>query len=372
MREHTSKAGFTVELWCSIHFSYLSDGLTFTNKPYDSQPKNPAVFHGRAADQRKIPLLTTCARTAHHRTQCTSTVTRHANTRGSRANTAQDCALWCLFDQRHVSHVAALVTEHLHTISFTYLTYQFSPSELYQETLRGGVADALNLHLPQIMSPIWSNPTTSSLQEMSFTGILEQIRIKYWKEFWEMTIKILSQKIRRKLALRPIEDTPMLTRILKENCEKCWPQSCMYPQLQGNQKRKIMQKRGACAQRTQADHSRRESLKSNSSQEPRASGKPDAVSSSSSGEPGNQCKSSVIKYADPSNLGTSLLEGNEDHSFSQAGVALMGHEHQVGSLNICISELSNKLMFKDWNYRTLNTDMMNLDENKFDYKTIYL
>ena len=41
----------------------------------------------------------------------------------------------------------------------------------------------------------------------------------------------------------------------------------------------IIQKRGASAQRTRADHSgRREILMSNSSQEPQASGKPDAVS----------------------------------------------------------------------------------------------
>ena len=35
-------------------------------------------------------------------------------------------------------------------------------------------------------------------------------------------------------------------------------------------------------------------------------------------EPGNQFKSSVFKHADPSNLGRSLLEGNEDHLLSQA------------------------------------------------------
>ena len=39
----------------------------------------------------------------------------------------------------------------------------------------------------------------------------------------------------------------------------------------------VVQKREASAQRTQADHSRRESLMSSSSREPRVSGKPDAV-----------------------------------------------------------------------------------------------
>ena len=36
-------------------------------------------------------------------------------------------------------------------------------------------------------------------EELSLTGILGQIRIKYQKEFWEMTFQILSQTIRRKL-----------------------------------------------------------------------------------------------------------------------------------------------------------------------------
>ena len=29
-------------------------------------------------------------------------------------------------------------------------------------------------------------------------------------------------------------------------------------------------------------------------------------------------------------------------------------------------------MLKDWNYRTHNTDMLNLDENKFGYKKNFL
>ena len=90
------------------------------------------------------------------------------------------------------------------------------------------------------------------------------------------------------------------------------------PTASGKPEAKIMQKRGASAQRTQADHSGRESLKSNSSQEPRASGKPDAVFSSRSDEPGNQFESSMFKYADPSKLGRSLLEGDKDHLLSQA------------------------------------------------------
>ena len=139
-----------------------------------------------------------------------------------------------------------------------------------------------------------------------------------------------------------------------ENYEKCWPHRCMYmgdekimvlvtnPQLQGKPEAKIMQKRGASAQRTQADHSRRESKKSNPSQEPRASGKPDAVFSSRSDEPGNQLESSMFKYADPSKLGRSLLEGDNDHLLSQARSELMRQEHQGGSLKNCIGELQQQ------------------------------
>ena len=81
---------------------------------------------------------------------------------------------------------------------------------------------------------------------------------------------------------------------------------------------------------------------SSSSQEPRASGKPAAMFSSRNKEPGNQFKSSVFKHADPSNLGRSLLEGNKDHLLSQARSELMKQEHQVGSLNNCISELQQQ------------------------------
>ena len=143
------------------------------------------------------------------------------------------------------------------------------------------------------------------------------------------------------------------------------------PIASGKPEAKIMQKRGASANRTQADNSRKESLKSNSSQEPRASGKPDAVLSSRSDEPGKLFESSIFKYADPSKLGRSLLEGNKDHLLSEARSELMKQEHQGGSLNWCINEL-NKLMPKDWNCKTLIMEMLNLEENKLDYKKNYL
>ena len=92
----------------------------------------------------------------------------------------------------------------------------------------------------------------------------------------------------------------------------------------------LLQERGASAKRTQADL--RESLVLSAPQEPRAPRKPAALSLGSV-EPGNQFKSSVFRYADPSNLVRSLLEGNKDHLLNQARSELMKQEHQVESLH---------------------------------------
>ena len=104
----------------------------------------------------------------------------------------------------------------------------------------------------------------------------------------------------------------------------------------------LLQERGASAKRTQADHSRRENLLSSSSQEPSAPEKPAALFSFGSEKPGNQLKSSIFKHADPSNLGTSLLEGNKDHLLSQTRSDRTRQEHHVGSLNDCTSELQQQ------------------------------
>ena len=113
------------------------------------------------------------------------------------------------------------------------------------------------------------------------------------------------------------------------------------PQLQGNQKQK------QCRREEQVQIvlkliTLEKRLKSNSSQEPRASGKPDAVFSSRSDEPGNQFESSMFKYADLSNMGRSLLEGDKDQLLSQARSELMKQEHQVGSFNRCLNELQQQ------------------------------
>ena len=74
----------------------------------------------------------------------------------------------------------------------------------------------------------------------------------------------------------------------------------------------------------------------------------------------------------PSNLRRSLLEGSKDHLLSQARSDLMKQELQVESLNNSSVSFSNKLLLKDWNYKTHSTDMLNLDENTFVHKKNYL
>ena len=85
------------------------------------------------------------------------------------------------------------------------------------------------------------------------------------------------------------------TRILKmENYEKCWLhhrickvekacESFRMP-IEPGKSAAMIQERGASAKRTQADHSRRESLTSSSSQEPRATENPAAMFSSGTGK----------------------------------------------------------------------------------------
>ena len=48
------------------------------------------------------------------------------------------------------------------------------------------------------------------------------------------------------------------------------------------------------------------------------------------------------KYADPSKLGRTLLEGSTDHLLSQARSKLMKQEHQVGPLKSCINEVQQQ------------------------------
>ena len=67
-----------------------------------------------------------------------------------------------------------------------------------------------------------------------------------------------------------------------------------------------------------------------SSPMPIATGKLAALFSFRNEESGDQFKGSVSRNADLSNVGRSLLEGNQDHLPSQAKSELMRQEHRVG------------------------------------------
>ena len=106
--------------------------------------------------------------------------------------------------------------------------------------------------------------------------------------------------------LRKMLASPLKIRGREENSEPS-----RNPEVSGKPEAMVIQEREVNAQRTQADHSRTESLMSSSSQEPIVPGKP-------------QTMFSVFKHADPS-----LLEGTKDHFLSQARSELKKQEHQV-------------------------------------------
>ena len=49
-----------------------------------------------------------------------------------------------------------------------------------------------------------------------------------------------------------------------------------------------------------------------------------------------------MRFADPTNVGKSLLDGNLDRLLNQARSEIMKQEHQVESLNSCINELQQQ------------------------------
>ena len=162
-------------------------------------------------------------------------------------------------------------------------------------------------------------------------------------------------------------------------------QSFRNPEVSEKPDGECVQKREANAQRTQAHHSRRESLMTNSSRDLEVSGKPGAMFSchnessqntfserDRSNEPGNRFESSVrsvFRFADPANVGKTLLDGNKDHLLNQARSELMRQEHQVGSLNNCINELQQQAYARRLELEDAHHGFfLNLDENTFDYK----
>ena len=116
---------------------------------------------------------------------------------------------------------------------------------------------------------------------------------------------------------------------------------------------KVMQERGKCTF-TQAD---RQSFRSHPSEGQKACGKPIALFSP---EQGHLIRSSAFRNDNLSNLRRS------HHLLNQTRSDLAKQELHAESLTSV--NYNDKQRSKDWRYRTHNTDLLNLDENKFDYK----
>ena len=220
-----------------------------------------------------------CARTAHHRTQCTNTVA-HA-TRVAQVVCFGVSKLVC--HPRVMSHMLPHLPQNTSTRSLSPTSFVFRPSSL---SLTGPISAHSGSECETLRDPRRSGGYTKSASPTGYAKLtqsgdfepqgieldpgkdlqprrieldmLGQIRFEYQQEFLEMTIKILSQMTRRRLQHFDV-DMPCVqsrihldcARILKmENYEKCWPHRCMHmggekimvllknPLLQGNQKQK--------------------------------------------------------------------------------------------------------------------------------------
>ena len=131
----------------------------------------------------------------------TAQIFHSCNTRGSSR------LPWCvksgLSSQRHVSHVAALVTEHFYTISLTNITcfptilprcpvpsrpildWILKPCETHGRLADTQICISHRLRAQDDPIRSWTEILGQiySLEELNLTGILGQIRIEYQKEF---------------------------------------------------------------------------------------------------------------------------------------------------------------------------------------------
>ena len=151
---------------------------------------------------------------------------------------------------------------------------------------------------------------------------------------------------------------------------------------EGKPDAECVQKREANAQRTRAYHSERESLMTSSSRDLVVSGKLDAVfschSESSqntfserdrSNEPGNRIESSVHSVL---NLLTRQILGNLSWWKQESSALFIGEGLKLWNRNIKWNLLtgvsmnfSDKLVLRDWTWRTPITFILNFEENNF-------
>ena len=121
----------------------------------------------------------------------------------------------------------------------------------------------------------------------------------------------------------------------------------------------VVQEREVSAQNTQAEP--KESLRSYSSEGQQAFGKPNVLFSF---EQGNLVRSSVFRNAN-SKATRITCSIRQDQTWQSK--SFMSSPSISASVNY-----NDKRKSRDWRYWTPNTDLLNLDENKFDYKKKYL
>ena len=81
----------------------------------------------------------------------------------------------------------------------------------------------------------------------------------------------------------------------------------------------------------------------------------------------------MFRNANPSNLRGSLLERKKKSTCSIKQDQTWRTKNFMSNLSITASvNCNDKRKSKDWHFKTLNTDLLNLDENEFDDKKICL
>ena len=163
------------------------------------------------------------------------------------------------------------------------------------------------------------------------------------------------------------------TRILKtENYEKCWLHHCICKvektvnplecQLHRRDLLHCYREEEQVQKRIQPDVGK--GLMSSSSQEPSATEKPAATLSLGSEEPGNHFTLTRQIWEDL------FLKAIKIICSVKQSLNLWGRNIKLDLSTIESVSYSNKVMLKDWNYKTFKMDILNLDENKFVHKKI--
>ena len=182
--------------------------------------------------------------------------------------------------------------------------------------------------------------------------------IKSTKDLWEVLLLEILRNLEQLVPMSltsshrcipiTIQRKALQTRTLKmENYEKCWRHRCIFRiektmnplECQSQRWNLLHCYRREEQVRKSAHADFRKGLMSSSSQEPSAPGKPAALFSFGSEEP---IQEFCFQTRWPVKCGKISFWGNKDLLLSKAKSELMKQEHQVGSLNDCVSELEQQ------------------------------